>query len=113
MSNQTTATPDSETLTFPPGFRWGVATASYQYEGDCENSQWRAWEKAGSIANGDRPIFAREGDRITAAGCVCFHPQGNAPAASLVDHQRCCPILIASGQVFYAEYCPRRFEFFG
>ena len=53
MSNQTTARPDSETLTFPPGFRWGVATASYQYEGDCENSQWRAWEKAGGIANGD------------------------------------------------------------
>ncbi|HEU4783867.1 MAG TPA: family 1 glycosylhydrolase [Ktedonobacterales bacterium] len=53
MSNQTTATSDSETLTFPPGFRWGVATASYQYEGDCENSQWRAWEKAGGIANGD------------------------------------------------------------
>jgi beta-glucosidase len=53
VSNQTTARPDSETLTFPPGFRWGVATASYQYEGDCENSQWRAWEKAGSIANGD------------------------------------------------------------
>ncbi|HEY1389952.1 MAG TPA: family 1 glycosylhydrolase [Ktedonobacterales bacterium] len=53
MSNQTIATPDSETLTFPPGFRWGVATASYQYEGDCENSQWRAWEKASGIANGD------------------------------------------------------------
>ncbi len=53
MSDQTTATSDSETLTFPPGFRWGVATASYQYEGDCENSQWRAWEKAGGIANGD------------------------------------------------------------
>lgn len=53
MSNQTTATPDAETLTFPPGFRWGVATASYQYEGGCENSQWRAWEKAGGIANGD------------------------------------------------------------
>ena len=54
VSDQTTATSDtSETLTFPPGFRWGVATASYQYEGDCENSQWRAWERAGGIANGD------------------------------------------------------------
>lgn len=54
MSDQTAATSDtSETLTFPPGFRWGVATASYQYEGDCENSQWRAWEKAGGIANGN------------------------------------------------------------
>ncbi len=51
MSNQTTAIP--ETLTFPQGFRWGVATASYQYEGACENSQWRAWEKSGGIANGD------------------------------------------------------------
>ncbi|HKW22258.1 MAG TPA: family 1 glycosylhydrolase [Ktedonobacterales bacterium] len=53
MSDQTTASSDPETLTFPQGFRWGVATASYQYEGDCENSQWRAWEKAGGIANGD------------------------------------------------------------
>jgi beta-glucosidase len=51
VSNRTTPTPD--TLTFPPGFRWGVATASYQYEGHCENSQWRAWEQAGGIANGD------------------------------------------------------------
>ena len=45
--------PLTETLTFPPDFRWGVATASYQYEGHCENSQWRAWEKAGHIRNGD------------------------------------------------------------
>lgn len=43
----------TETLAFPTGFRWGVATASYQYEGHCENSQWRAWEKAGRIKNGD------------------------------------------------------------
>ena len=42
-----------QALTFPPGFRWGVATASYQYEGHCENSQWRAWEKAGRIHHGD------------------------------------------------------------
>jgi beta-glucosidase len=49
----TTITAPSETLTFPPGFRWGVATASYQYEGGCDNSQWRAWEKTGHIKSGD------------------------------------------------------------
>jgi beta-glucosidase len=43
----------TETLTFPAGFRWGVATASYQYEGGCENSQWYTWEKAGHIKSGD------------------------------------------------------------
>lgn len=48
-----TTTTAAETLTFPPDFRWGVATSSYQYEGDCENSQWHAWEKAGRIKNGD------------------------------------------------------------
>ena len=49
----TLTAPLTTTLTFPPEFRWGVATASYQYEGHSENSQWRAWEKAGRIHNGD------------------------------------------------------------
>jgi beta-glucosidase len=61
MPDQTTpnttsnTTPDmaSDTLRFPAGFRWGVATAAYQYEGNCENSQWYAWEKAGRISSGD------------------------------------------------------------
>jgi beta-glucosidase len=43
-----------ETLTFPAGFRWGVATSSYQYEGNCENSQWYAWEEGGHIKSGER-----------------------------------------------------------
>lgn len=43
----------TDTLTFPPEFRWGVATASYQYEGNCENSQWYAWEQSGHLKSGD------------------------------------------------------------
>ena len=48
------ATPDatSDTLTFPAGFRWGVATSSYQFEGNCTNSQWYAWEQAGRSKSG-------------------------------------------------------------
>ena len=42
-----------ETLTFPAGFRWGVATSSYQFEGNCANSQWYAWERAGHSKSGD------------------------------------------------------------
>ena len=36
----------SQTLTFPAGFRWGVATSSHQYEGDTTNNQWYGWEQA-------------------------------------------------------------------
>src|SRR5579859_8274860 len=40
-------------LSFPEGFRWGVATASHQYEGDNTNNNWYAWERAGRIVSGD------------------------------------------------------------
>jgi beta-glucosidase len=33
------------TFHFPPDFRWGVATASHQVEGDNVNNQWWAWEQ--------------------------------------------------------------------
>ncbi|MCU0503049.1 MAG: family 1 glycosylhydrolase [Anaerolineae bacterium] len=33
------------TLRMPPGFRWGVATAAHQNEGDNHNNQWSAWEQ--------------------------------------------------------------------
>ncbi|HJS99288.1 MAG TPA: family 1 glycosylhydrolase [Terriglobales bacterium] len=42
------------TLTFPPGFLWGVSTAAYQVEGGHSDSQWHAWEAAGRIKSGDR-----------------------------------------------------------
>ena len=31
---------------FPPGFRWGTATAAHQVEGNNVNSDWWAWEHA-------------------------------------------------------------------
>jgi beta-glucosidase len=39
-------------LIFPPGFLWGVSTASHQVEGNTDN-QWSAWERAGRIKSGD------------------------------------------------------------
>lgn len=44
----------TDTLTFPPGFRWGVATSSHQCEGATTNNQWYAWEQAGHIKTGDQ-----------------------------------------------------------
>ncbi len=40
-------------LTFPPGFRWGVATSSHQFEGDNLNNQWHAWEQTGHVKPGE------------------------------------------------------------
>ncbi len=33
------------TLTFPPGFLWGAATAAHQVEGQNDNNNWAAWER--------------------------------------------------------------------
>ncbi|MCB0019638.1 MAG: glycoside hydrolase family 1 protein, partial [Anaerolineales bacterium] len=33
------------TMIFPPDFRWGTATASFQVEGHTTNSDWWAWEQ--------------------------------------------------------------------
>ena len=41
------------TYHFPPDFKWGVATASHQVEGDNIHNQWWAWEQEpGHIAEG-------------------------------------------------------------
>lgn len=48
----------TDTLRFPTGFRWGVATAAHQYEGGNTNNQWFAWEQQGHIANGDHSGLA-------------------------------------------------------
>lgn len=38
-----------ERLTFPPGFLWGAATASYQVEGGIENCDWAEAARAGKV----------------------------------------------------------------
>ena len=43
----------SPTLTFPDGFRWGVAASAHQYEGGNTNNSWYAWEHAGRIKSGE------------------------------------------------------------
>ena len=40
--------------TFPPGFRWGVATSAYQFEGDNTAADWWLWEQQGRIRDGSR-----------------------------------------------------------
>lgn len=47
------------TMTFPPDFLWGTATAAYQVEGNNTNSDWWAWEQeAGTILQGHRSGLA-------------------------------------------------------
>jgi beta-glucosidase len=41
-----------EILQFPPGFRWGCATAAHQVEGGNTNNDWHAWEAAGNVFGG-------------------------------------------------------------
>ncbi len=45
--------PDA-TFHFPDDFRWGVATAAHQVEGNNSNNDWWAWEQVqGHVARGD------------------------------------------------------------
>ena len=47
------------TFHFPPDFKWGVATASHQVEGDNQNNQWWVWEnQPGRILNDDKAGLA-------------------------------------------------------
>lgn len=42
---------ENKILKFPEKFLWGVATASYQIEGDNSNSDWWEWEQKGKTKN--------------------------------------------------------------
>jgi len=47
------------TMHFPPGFRWGTATAAHQVEGNNTNNDWYAWEQGeGHIAGGQKSDLA-------------------------------------------------------
>jgi beta-glucosidase len=47
------------TMFFPPDFRWGTATSSYQVEGNNDNSDWWQWEQeTGRIIHGQRSGLA-------------------------------------------------------
>lgn len=46
-------------LRFPSAFKWGVATAAHQVEGNNTNNDWWAWEQqAGHIKDGSRSALA-------------------------------------------------------
>ena len=49
-------------LKFPKGFLWGAATASYQVEGNCRNSDWWYWEheRPGFIIDGTKSGLAAD-----------------------------------------------------
>ncbi len=49
----------ADALRFPPGFRWGTASSSYQTEGNNGNNQWSIYEQQpGAIRHGDRSGLA-------------------------------------------------------
>ncbi len=49
----------ADELRFPPGFRWGTASSSYQTEGNNSNNQWSLYEQQpGAIRHGDRSGLA-------------------------------------------------------
>ena len=57
---------ETKTLSFPPGFVWGVATAAHQVEGGCTNN-WSEWENTPD-ENGNPRIH--KGNK---SGMACDH----------------------------------------
>ncbi|HET7440831.1 MAG TPA: family 1 glycosylhydrolase [Terriglobales bacterium] len=45
---------DSNSLSFPGNFFWGISTSAHQVEGGATQSQWSSWEAMGRIKSGER-----------------------------------------------------------
>lgn len=58
---------DTNAAKFPREFLWGVASAAHQVEGDCDNNNWSAWEKARDAQGNPRIKNAQ------VAGKACEH----------------------------------------
>ena len=71
-------------LSFPKKFLWGVATASHQVEGHCNNNQWYLWEKA-IDENGKSRIKTGE-----VAGIACDHWNRYKEDIDLLKNELCC-----------------------
>lgn len=37
---------DTDNISFPPSFLWGISSSAYQIEGGCTTSNWSLWERA-------------------------------------------------------------------
>ncbi len=73
-----------QSLRFPEGFLWGVASASHQCEGETTNNQWYAWQQAGHIKTGEQVGIACDWWRDAERDFASAHDMGlNALRLSL------------------------------
>ncbi|MEM9490929.1 MAG: family 1 glycosylhydrolase [Myxococcota bacterium] len=70
---------NTDEMSFPDGFLWGVATAAHQVEGGCDNNNWSRWETA--TAPDGSPRIAR-GQK---AGRACDHWNRYEDDLKLID----------------------------
>lgn len=90
-------------LKFPKDFLWGVATSSYQVEGDNVNSDWWEWEQKGKTKDisGDAcdywHLWKSDHDLLQELGCDVFRlsvewsriePEENEFSQEAINHYR-------------------------